>query len=70
MDDFTKEEIRDVLRKNTPISGSLADTIITTLIDNADDVACAKALEVEGREWNVLVSQFEEQIRHRVRDMR
>ncbi len=65
-----KEDIIAVLAGEQEIDGSLADTIITTLIDSCLDKEAAERLELTESQWSQLVDKFEGQIRHKVRNLR
>lgn len=65
-----EDAYREYHQNGGKINGSIADMIITTLIDNADDELCAAQFEISKAQWCEMVQQFEEQIRHKVRDIR
>lgn len=69
MDPELKEGIAE-WRKDNIVTGSLADSIITNLIDNCYDEQAAADFGMSEEEWNKLVQEFEEQIRHRVRNLK
>lgn len=71
--DTEREEMppyKRVIAGTIRMTGAMADEIITTLVDHARNAECAAELGMTETEWYQYVQQFEEQIRHHVRNLR
>lgn len=65
-----EQEIKELVDGNVPMSGYMADDILTTLIDNCQDEFAAKEFGISEELWHKFVDKMERDIRYRLRELR